>query len=278
MERLSGPVQRLPRRLHNHRRSEDITTLLLDEVLEMIRQSPNRLLIAVFAVLVSTLLVRAQQQTGGEARLTNIPDLNGVYLVRNYRPNLIDMGTGLKEIPFTPDAATKYKAINRSETETGPSSRCLPPGIGFLMTMPYAYEIIQTPRHVLTFHEFGNYVRQIWTDGRGHETAYPTWFGHSVGRYEEGALIVDTVAFNGKGWLDQLGLQSSDALHTVERFHRNGSTLEYSLTIEDPKTFTRPWTAKATLDVIPNGDIVEFVCLENNKLVGSPGMHVDEEK
>ena len=240
----------------------------------------SRLFLVALAVLVTGSLAYAQQQGMSVAgsQSATIPDLNGVYLVRGYRPNLMDMGTGLKEYPFTPEAATKYKAINRSETDTGPSSKCLPPGIGFLMTMPYAYEIIQTPRHVMTFHEFGNYVRQIWTDGRGHEDAYPTWLGHSIGRYEDGSLVVDTVGFNGKGWLDQLGLQSSDALHTVERFHRNGSTLEYSLTIEDPKIFTRPWTAKATLDVIPNGDIVEFVCLENNKLVGSPGMHVDEVK
>jgi hypothetical protein len=214
----------------------------------------------------------------GSASAGTVPDLNGVYLVRGYKANLIDMGSGLKEIPFLPEAAARYKAINRSETDTGPSSKCLPPGIGFLMTMPYAYEIIQTPRHVLTFHEFGNYVRQIWTDGRGHEDAYPTWLGHSVGKYEGDTLVVDTVGFNGKGWMDQLGMQASDALHTVERFRRNGSVLEYSMMIEDPKTFTHPWTAKATLDVVTNGQIVEFVCMENNKLIGSPGMHVDQIK
>src|SRR4051812_49203906 len=112
------------------------------------------------------------------------PDLNGVYVVQGYKSSLIDMDTGLKEIPFQPDAAARYKALDRAKTDTGPSSRCLPPGIGFLMMMPYALELIQTPNRVMTFHEFGNYVRQIWTDGRNHDEAYPTWLGHSIGKYE----------------------------------------------------------------------------------------------
>ena len=136
------------------------------------------------------------QSPKSPAATASVPDLNGVYL--------IDMGTEFKDIPFLPEAAAKYKALDRKKSDTGPSSVCLPPGIGFLMMMPYALEIIQTPKHVLTFHEFGNYVRQIWTDGRGHEDAYPTWLGHSVGKYEGDTLVVDTVGFNGKGWMDQM--------------------------------------------------------------------------
>jgi hypothetical protein len=216
------------------------------------------------------------QSSKGPATPASVPDLSGVYLVTGYKSNLIDMDTGFKDVPFLPEAAAKYKALDRTKTDTGPSSRCLPPGIGFLMMMPYAMEIIQTPKHVLTFHEFGNYVRQIWTDGRGHEDAYPTWLGHSVGKYEGDTLIVDTVGFNGKGWMDQMGLRASDALHTVERFRREGTGLEYSLMIEDPKTFTKPWTARAKFNLLPSGQIVEFVCTENNRFLDSPGMHMEQ--
>ena len=213
---------------------------------------------------------------------TPTPNLNGVWTVTNYRAKLSDMSSELaaakQDAPFTPQAAERYKNLDRAALDTGPSSRCLPPGIAFLMVMPYAFEIIQIPGRVLTFHEFGNYVRQIFTDGRGHTDPDPTWLGHSIGRYEGDTLVVDTIGFNGKAWLDQTGLQGSDALHTVERFRRTGSELDYSIMLEDPKTFTRPWTAQATFKLQPNFNIVEFVCLENNTYVGSPGMKVPANK
>lgn len=228
-----------------------------------------------FFLLTISQMASAQVRPGSAQADTKRPNLNGVYLVEGYKSNLIDMNPGFGEAPFQPEAAARYKALDRAKTDTGPSSRCLPPGIGFLMTMPYALELIQTESRVLTFHEFGNYVRQIWTDGRGHEDAYPTWLGHSVGKYEGDTLVVDTVGFNGKGWMDQMGLQASEELHTTERFRRNNNTLEYSLTIDDPKTFTQPWTVHAKFNLIPNGQIVEFVCTENNKFLNSPGMHME---
>src|SRR5262245_7090096 len=117
--------------------------------------------IAFFLLTVSQ-LAWAQARPGSAQADTKRPNLSGVYLVEGYKSNLIEMNTGLRDIPFRPEAAGRYKALDRAKTDTGPSSRCLPPGIGFLMTMPYAMELIQADNRVMTFHEFGNYVRQIW--------------------------------------------------------------------------------------------------------------------
>ena len=212
----------------------------------------------------------------------SIPNLAGVWIVTNYRGPLADMSPELAATkagpPFTPAGLEKYqKAVeDKKILDTGPSSRCLPPSISFLMVMPYAMEIVQTPQRVFTFHEFGNYVRKIWMDGRGHGDPDPSWLGHSIGRYEGDTLVVDSVGFNGKTWLDQMGLRNSDALHTIERFRRVGADLEYKITLDDPKAFTRPWTAEAKFrPTPPSFTIPEFVCMENNEYVGSPGMKLD---
>ena len=201
------------------------------------------------------------------------PPLSGVYIRGK--------GGGLGDIPkapFTPRGAEVHKNAPSLGLDTGPSSRCLPPGITFLMLIPYAFEIIQIPGRVLTYHEFGNYVRQIFTDGRDHGEAYPTWLGHSIGRYEGDTLVVDTVGFNGKGWLDTTGVQASDALHAVERFRRTTAGLEYSITVEDPKMFTRPFTVEHTFTEAKNFNIQEFGCLDNNMYLGSPGMQIQGNK
>ena len=78
-------------------------------------------------------------------------------------------------------------------------------------------------------------------------------------------LVVDTVGFNDKSWLDGHGMTHSDRLHTVERFHRRGAVLEYGLTIEDPKTFTRPWTVHMDYEAKPDWKIAEYICNENNR-------------
>ena len=241
----------------------------------------NRIL-ATAAVLTGVLLARgAGAQTSAPSNPA--PNLSGVWTITNFRQNLWEMSPELAAAkagpPYTPEAAARYKAIDHATVDTGPSSRCLPPGVAFLMTMPYALEIIQIPGRVLTYHEFGNYVRQIFVDGRDHADAYPTWLGHSTGRYENDTLVVDTVGFNGKGWQDMTGMPGSDALHTVERFKRTSPTdLDYSMTLEDPKVFTKPWTIQAKFRLQPTFNIVEFVCMENNLYVGSPGMKVEATK
>ncbi len=108
--------------------------------------------------------------------------------------------------------------------------------------------------------------RRIYTDGRQHpKDLDATFMGHSTGKYEGDTLVVDTIGFNEKTWLDHVGLPHSDALHVVERIRRvDHNTLQDDFTIDDPKTFTKTWTAQQLYDLKPDWEIGEFVC-DNNK-------------
>lgn len=210
----------------------------------------------------------------------NVPDLGGVYLIRDFRGALENMAIDLKGggIPFVPEEEKRHRAFAKvqlsqanPDLDQSPSARCLPPGLTFLMTAPYPMEIIQTPTKVLTLHEFGNYVRQIFLRA-DHGDPDPTWLGHSIGRYEGDTLIVETIGFNAKAWLDVSGLRSSESLRTVEHFRRTATELQWTVTIEDKKMFTRPWRVQTHYRPLSGFDINEYVCLENNTLLGSPGM------
>jgi hypothetical protein len=203
------------------------------------------------------------------------PDISGIWMSTPPRrvggPNdsLLDPADKRKPdsattVPFLPEAEARYKSANEADS---PTAHCLPPAVPGLMLAPiYPMAILQTPGRVVVIHEFMGFVRWIYTDGQGHpKDLDPTWLGNSVGKWEGDTLIVDTIGFNDKSWLDLHGMTHSDQLHTVERFHRRGAVLEYSLTIEDPKTFSKPWTVHMDYDFKPDWKIAEYFCPENNK-------------
>ena len=223
---------------------------------------------AVFALtLWSAGLVRAQSPPAEvkTKQPSATPDLSGVWMVSNFKQELAQMAPDLnpKSPPFLPAAAAKYTTMNHNDS---PSAHCLPPGVPFLMTMPYPFEIIQMPGRILTYHEFGNYLRQIHTDGRSHPPdPDPTWFGDSIGKWEGDVLVADSVGFNDKSWMDLTGLTHSEALHLTERFRlADQNTLVDDLTIDDPMIFTKPWTVHVTYARKVDWEIKEFVCAENN--------------
>ena len=221
----------------------------------------------------------AQSSNSSKATGTNSghsePDISGIWMSTPPRriggptDNILDpedkrKPDSAKVVPFLPEAEAKYKAANELDS---PTARCQPPGISMLMLAPiYPMAIIQTPGRVVTIHEFMNVVRWIYTDGEGHpKDLDPSWLGNSVGKLDGDTLVVDTIGFNNKSWLDGHGMTHSDELHTVERFHRRGAVLEYSLTLEDPKTFTRPWTVHMDFEAKPDWKIAEYICNENNQ-------------
>jgi hypothetical protein len=142
---------------------------------------------------------------------------------------------------------------------------CFPPGVPRIYLHPFPMEIIQTPGRVIMFFEFNHFVRQIFTDGRPHNTDLgPTWMGDSIGKWEGDTLVVDTIGFNDKTWIDRAGHPHSEALHVVERIRRAGQdTLETDLTIDDPKAYTKPWGGKLTYQLKPTWHISEMVCEDN---------------
>ena len=119
---------------------------------------------------------------------------------------------------------------------------------------------------MLLLFEYDHWVRRIYLDAKGHPDGYPiTWMGHSIGKYDGGTLVVDTVGMNDKTWLDSVGHPHSDALHLVERYRRlTHDTLEIQFLFDDPKTYTKPWTGKKILQLMPPGyRVMEHIACED---------------
>ena len=123
------------------------------------------------------------------------------------------------------------------------------------------------PRLVLILYEANDGIRQIFTDGRPlpNNDPDPWWYGYSIGHWEGDTLVAETTGFKEPGWIDEEGTPISSAAKVTERFRRlNYGTLEIQITVDDPKTFTRPWTYKLDQRLMPDTELIEFVCLENN--------------
>ena len=135
-----------------------------------------------------------------------------------------------------PDAAPR-QALNPSW------GGCLPEGPTESMRRR-AFELRQFPDVVLLLFDHDHEVRRIYMDGRGHpEHPAPTWMGHSIGKYEGEVLVVDTIGISDKAWIDVQGHPHTEALRVTERFRRlDQKSLEVQTTIDDPKTYQKPWT------------------------------------
>jgi len=133
------------------------------------------------------------------------------------------------------------------------------------MLLPFPVQIVQTRNEVIMIFEYDHFVRQIHTDRKEHPTNLdPTWMGDSIGRWDGGTLVVDTIGLNDKTWLDQVGHPHSSALHVVERIWRaDHMTLEDSITIDDPKAYARAWTGQQILTLRPSWNLAEYVCADN---------------
>jgi hypothetical protein len=133
---------------------------------------------------------------------------------------------------------------------------------------PQPRKIIQTPSLVVILYEGNAGVRQIFTDGRSlpDNDPQPWWFGYSVGKWEGDTLVVETSSFRDDGWLDIRGSPLTDAAKMTERFRRlNYGTLQIDVTIDDPKAYTRPFSVRVNQRIVLDGELIEFVCNENNK-------------
>ena len=165
----------------------------------------------------------------------------------------------VEEPQMLPWAEEKYKASRRegnpSPTAAGREeanpwfSACIPSSPAALTLSPFtAIELRQFPDVTLLLLREGDgnqAVRRVYMDGRGHPANLnPTWMGHSIGKYEGDALIVDTTGIKGNRWLDAQGHPHSEALHLVERFRRVDQSLEYEVTISDAQAYKNAWSKK----------------------------------
>ena len=157
--------------------------------------------------------------------------------------------------------------VRQRSSEVYPLTRCLPLGVPGDGLLPGPFKVIQTPGLILVHNEYENTFRQIYLDGRkAPADPEPLWLGYSVGKWEGDALVIDTVGFNDKGWLDAMGHPRSEALHVTERFHRRDfGHLDVEVTIDDPKVYTRSFSVKFTELLQPDSDVMEYFCAENEK-------------
>ena len=164
---------------------------------------------------------------------------------------------------------TREYMRKKGERKAGnPSGLCLPHGLPQGDLMSYApFKIIQTPAVIAIMYELDNNFRQVYLDGRTlPKDLQPTWGGYSVGRWEGDTLVVDAAGFNERTSLDVAGHPHSEALHLQERFRRRDfGHLDVTITIDDPVMYTKPFTVKATEILLPDSDVLETVCSENEK-------------
>jgi hypothetical protein len=124
------------------------------------------------------------------------------------------------------------------------------------------FKMVQTPGLTLILHQEFNYYRQIFTDGRTHPPEMdPTWFGYSVGRWDNDAFVIETKGFNDQSWLDDRGRPHTDGLRTVERFQRRDfGHLEMQVTIDDPKAYTSAFSLTMPFRLMPDTEMIEHIC------------------
>lgn len=208
------------------------------------------------------------QAPSGQAPRTHAGnvDFSGLW-EKPYVPDMTKDGRnqkGMPELPFTPWGEHEWKIYDAAEGDY--TGACLPFGMTRAMNTPEPMQIIQNDKYLAFLFEQNSWFTVVPIDGRAHGNGIPTWFGDSVGRWDGDTLVIDTVNFNGKTRLDTIGHPHSEQMHLTQRFSRPDlGHLSYEVTVDDPKTFTKPWKNTRTFTLRTDWEIMEYSCEENNK-------------
>jgi hypothetical protein len=221
--------------------------------------------------------------TARAPRLDGKPDLSGLWQVQG-QPRAPGALFGLGEsensryfisvladfppnaLPLTPAGLERWKH-NTQPTTPSPIVNCLPDGMPHGNVLPQPFKVLHSAGVIVFLYEVGTTFRQVFMDGRKLPVdPSPTWQGYSVGRWDGDTLVVDTIGFNDRSWLDVRGTPHSEEMRVEERFRRRDyGHLELTTTITDPKTFTRPITFSVVLNLMPDTELLEHYCAENEK-------------
>jgi hypothetical protein len=209
------------------------------------------------------------------------PDFSGLWLKERDRPcapggcidfqaseHFWDMGYGIPGgLPYQSWAAEVVKKRTASNGLEDPDTICVPQGIIKAHTVDLLRKMIQVPGLIVILNERNAAYRQIFTDGRPlPQDPQPTWNGYSTGHWEGDTLVVQTEGFRDGMWLDRNGSPMSDAAKITEKFRRlDFGTLEVEITVDDPKVYTKPWTTKLREILQPDTELLDYICLENEK-------------
>jgi len=181
----------------------------------------------------------------------------------------VDITAGMKpeDVSMTPWATALLNQRQAAGGKDSPAAHCEPPGVPAISAAPLPYKIVQTPKLILILYEGETVYRQIFLDSRRPiEDPQPRFMGYSTGKWEGDTLVVDTRGLTDQGWLDARGHPHSDGLHLIERFRRlDIGNLEIAVTIDDPKAYTKPLTYTLKAALVPDEDLLEYFCSENEK-------------
>ena len=194
-------------------------------------------------------------------------DFSGIWITHDnttrYLENLAVDGV---EVPMKPWAAKLYKERQENLAKDRPGGLCLPHSVTDYDAHHMPKKVIQTSGEIALLYESFRSFREIFTDGRPlPKDRNPAWFGYSVGKWDGDTLVVDTVGIDEQTWLDDGGHPHTEELRVTERFRRpDFGHMEVQVTIDDPKTYTKPWTVKLPWEYLADTDLLDWVC-ENEK-------------
>ena len=224
----------------------------------------------------------------GRVNIATVPGQKG-HWIRTRRELVVDATTTntlpndrtIEEIPFQPWAKALFEYRRTRDDRDSPHARCKPSAGPRQIGTAYGFEMVEFPelQRVIIFDVGGPHTfRIVYMDGRQHPRGpdlIPSYYGHSIGRWEGDTLVVDTVGFNEQNWIDAEGLVHTDQYHQIERFTRTDfNTLRYEVTIDDPGAYTAAWTAGFLLRWDESAEVFEYICQENNL---NPVMTVDDD-
>jgi hypothetical protein len=219
-------------------------------------------------------------------RLGGRPDLNGIWQVMNSANWDLEAHPAAKAgmawqlgalftvpagksvvlggaIPYLPEALRKREELRAQWPKSDPETFCYLPGIPRATYMPYPFQIIQGDRDILMVYSYATSNRTIHM-GKHEDPPVDSWMGRSEGRWDGNTLVVSTTGFNGRAHLDRAGNHFSPALKVTERFTlRNADVVWYEATLEDPQTYSAPWTMRMPLyrHVEQDAELLEHKCI-----------------
>ena len=199
----------------------------------------------------------------------SVPNISGMWI--SLQSNRTIAPVDGSATPFLPWAQAYFDRRAAAEA-TGtplfdPNASCLPSGVPRAISIPYSIEIVQTPEDTMISLEVMHSFRLVHMNGGPLPANWtPSYQGYSIGRWEGDTLVVETTGMNGYTQVDEEGRPKSTAIKVTERYTKRApDILEVLFTIDDPKTYTRPWTAKAQFKWAPDDRQDEYICEENNR-------------
>jgi hypothetical protein len=199
----------------------------------------------------------------------SVPNISGVWSNLGSNRTIAPLDGG--PTPFLPWAQAFFEERAAAEAKGAPifdpNASCLPSGVPRAIPMPYPIDIVQFQDVIVITLEVMHSFRVIHMDGRSRPAGWtPSYLGYSTGHWDGEALVVETTGLNGYTQVDEEGRPKSTDMRVVERYQKVApDTLEITFVMDDAKTYSRPWTARARFRWAPGVRQQAYICEENNR-------------